>query len=234
MVDSPIIAGNPTVHRFEVAGKPHALVNEGEAGVFDGKRAADDLAKIVAEAARLWGSLPYERYVFINVLSEGGGGLEHKNSTVLMASRWATSTRRTYINWLTLAAHEHFHVWNVKRLRPIELGPFDYERENPTTSLWMAEGFTAYYEHLMVRRAGLTSDAELIDALSADIRQLQTTPGRLAMPVETASRDAWIKYYRPDENTPNTAISYYTKGAVIAFVSVRRPHRRRPAREPCE
>jgi predicted metalloprotease with PDZ domain len=218
LVDSPLIVGNPTVHRFEVGGKPHLLVNEGEAGVFDGQRAAGDLAKIVAEAERLWGSLPYQRYVFINVLSEAGGGLEHKNSTVLMASRWATSTRRTYLNWLTLAAHEHFHAWNVKRLRPIELGPFDYEHENPTTSLWIAEGFTSYYEHVLVRRAGLTTDAELIDGIGADIRELQTTPGRLTQPVATASADAWIKYYRSDENTPNTAISYYTKGAVIAFL----------------
>ena len=118
-------------------GKPHVLANEGEAGVFDGNRAAADVGKIVAEAARFWGGLPYERYAFINVLSETGGGLEHKDSTVLMASRWATGTRRAYVNWLTLAAHEHFHAWNVKRLRPIELGPFDYERENPTTSLWI-------------------------------------------------------------------------------------------------
>jgi predicted metalloprotease with PDZ domain len=204
LVDSPILAGNPTVHRFEVGGKPHVLANEGEAGVFDGTRAAADVAKIVAEAERFWGGLPYARYAFINVLSEASGGLEHKASTVLMASRWAT--------------HEHFHAWNVKRLRPVALGPFDYEQENPTPSLWIAEGITAYYENLLVRRAGLSSDAELIDGIGADIRDLQTTPGRLAQPVETASLDAWIKYYRADENTPNTAISYYTKGAVIAFL----------------
>jgi predicted metalloprotease with PDZ domain len=218
LVDSPILVGNPTLHRFEVGGKPHVLANEGEGGVFDGTRAAADVARIVAEHERMWGGLPYPRYVFINVLSEGSGGLEHKDSTVLMASRWATGTRRTYVNWLTLAAHEHFHVWNVKRLRPVELGPFDYERENPTGALWMAEGFTAYYEHLIVRRAGLTTDAELLDALASDIRELQTTPGRLTQPVESASRDAWIKYYRPDENTPNSAVSYYLKGGVIAFL----------------
>ena len=218
LVDSPILAGNPTVHRFEVGGKPHVLANEGEAGVFDGVRAAADLARIVAEHQQFWGDLPYERYTFINVLSEGGGGLEHRDSTVLMASRWATSTRRAYVSWLTLAAHEHFHVWNGKRLRPIELGPFDYEHENPTTSLWIVEGVTAYYEHLMMRRAGLTTDTELIDSAGADIRDLQTTPGRLAQPIETASIDAWIKYYRPDENTPNSAVSYYTKGAVIGFL----------------
>jgi predicted metalloprotease with PDZ domain len=218
LVDSPILAGNPAVHRFEVGGKPHVLANEGEAGVFDGGRAAADVARIVSAHERFWGGLPYDRYAFINVLSEGSGGLEHKDSTVLMASRWATSTRRAYVNWLTLAAHEHFHVWNGKRLRPVELGPFDYERENPTASLWVVEGLTAYYEHLMMRRAGLISDTELVDAIGADVRDLQTTPGRLTQPVETASLDAWIKYYRPDENTPNTAVSYYTKGAVIAFL----------------
>ena len=183
LVDSPILAGNPTVHRFDVGGKPHVLANEGEAGVFDGTRAAADLARIVAAAERFWGGLPYDRYAFINVISEASGGLEHKASTVLMTSRWATSTRRPYYNWLTLAAHEHFHAWNVKRLRPVELGPFDYERENPTPSLWIAEGITAYYEHLLVRRAGLSSDAELIDGLGGDIRDLQTTPGRLVQPV---------------------------------------------------
>ena len=217
LVDSPILAGNPTIHRFEVGGKPHVLANEGEGGVFDGVRAAADVARIVAEHERFWGGLPYERYAFINVLSEGSGGLEHANSTVLMASRWATGTRRAYLNWLGLAAHEHFHAWNVKRLRPVELGPFDYERENPTAALWIVEGLTAYYEHLSVRRARLSSDTELIDAIGSEIRDLQTTPGRLTQPVETASRDAWIKYYRSDENTPNTAISYYVKGAVIAF-----------------
>jgi predicted metalloprotease with PDZ domain len=218
LVDSPILAGTPTLHRFEVGGKPHILADEGEAGVFDGTRAAADLAKIVGAAEQLWGSLPYDRYVFFNLITEAGGGLEHKASTVLMTSRWATSTRRAYYGWLTLAAHEHFHAWNVKRLRPVELGPFDYERENPTSNLWIAEGFTAYYEHVQVRRAGLSSDQELIDGLGADIRELQTTPGRLVQSAQTASRDAWIKYYRPDENSPNTAISYYTKGSVIAFV----------------
>jgi predicted metalloprotease with PDZ domain len=218
LVDSPILAGNPAVHRFDVAGVPHVLANEGEAGVFDGARAAADLARIVAEAEQFWGSLPYDRYAFINVLSEAGGGLEHADSTVLMASRWATGSRKAYVNWLTLAAHEHFHAWNVKRLRPVELGPFDYERENPTTGLWIAEGVTAYYEHVLVRRAGLSTDAELIDGVGSDIRELQTTPGRLVQPVQTASLDAWIKYYRSDENTPNTAISYYTKGAVIGFL----------------
>ncbi|HEY8551519.1 MAG TPA: PDZ domain-containing protein [Vicinamibacterales bacterium] len=218
LVDSPIVAGNPTIHRFTVSGREHLLVNTGEAGVWDGARAVADLEKVVKAAEALWGSLPYERYVFFNMITEGSGGLEHLNSTVLMTSRWSTRSRRSYVSWLTTAAHELFHVWNVKRLRPVELGPFDYEKENYTTGLWMAEGLTSYYEHLLLRRAGITSQAELLDALSADIRALQTTPGRLQQPVAAASFDAWIKQYRPDENSPNTAISYYTKGAVIGLL----------------
>ena len=125
----------------------------------------------------MWGSLPYDKYLFLNLLTEAGGGLEHKNSTVLMASRWATRTRRAYVSWLELASHEFFHVWNVKRLRPVELGPFDYENEIHTRSLWIAEGVTDYYGDLVVHRAGLVTRDEFLDSLSAKIEELQTTPG---------------------------------------------------------
>ena len=219
LVDTPILAGNPTVHAFEIGGKPHYLVNEGEADVWDGPRSARDAEKLVRAHWRMWGGvLPYDQYLFINMLTQGGGGLEHRNSTVLMASRWSTRSRKSYLDWLRLVSHEYFHVWNVKRLRPAELGPFDYEREVYTKSLWVAEGVTAYYTELGVRRAGLCSDSEFFEALSALIRRLQTTPGRLVHPLEMASYDAWIKLYRSDENTPNTTISYYTKGAVVAFL----------------
>jgi predicted metalloprotease with PDZ domain len=218
LVDSPILAGNPAVYEFQVDGKPHFLVNEGEAGVFDGARAVKDVEEIVREHRRLWGFLPYERYFFLNVLSEAGGGLEHQNSTLLMASRWATSTRRRYLAWLGLVSHEYFHAWNVKRLRPVELGPFDYEREVHTTGLWISEGFTDYYGDLGIHRAGLTTRDEYLRELSGLIESVQTTPGRLIQPLETASFDAWIRHYRPDENSPNVAMSYYTKGAVVAWL----------------
>lgn len=218
LVDSPIVIGNPAVYDFEVDGKKHSLVNVGEAGVFDGARAARDLETIVKEDRRLWGFLPYDRYVFFNLITESGGGLEHKNSTVLMTNRWSTRTRRAYLSWLQLASHEYFHAWNVKRLRPAELGPFDYENENITRSLWVAEGFTDYYADLQVLRAGLQTRDEYLDDLSSTIELLQTTPGRLVQSAEMASFDAWIKYYRPDENSNNTSISYYTKGTVIAFL----------------
>lgn len=223
LVDSPILIGNPAVHEFTVDNTPHYLVNIGEAGVFDGARAARDLQVLVSEQRRMWGSLPYDRYVFLNVLTSvpgqiPGGGLEHRNSTLLIAGRWTTRTRQSYLAWLELASHEYFHVWNIKRLRPVELGPFDYDEEVFTRSLWIAEGFTDYYAELLVHRAGLSSQAEYLDALSNKIEELQTTPGRLVQPVDLASFDAWIKFYRPDENTPNASVSYYTKGAVIAFL----------------
>ena len=218
LVDSPIVAGNPVVHEFTVRGTPHALVNVNDEGIWDGARAAADVERIVRTAEAMWGSLPYDRYVFLNMITEAGGGLEHASSTLLMTSRWATASRKSYVGWLGLVAHEYFHAWNVKRLRPVELGPFDYENEVYTTSLWVGEGITTYYGDLLVRRAGLTSDAEYLDALSGLVRQLQTTPGRLVQPLADASFDAWIKQYRPDENSSNTSISYYTKGAVIAFL----------------
>ncbi len=229
LVDSPIYAGDPAVYEFEVDGKPHHLVVEGEGGVWDGPKAARDVEAVVRAQRAFWGSLPYDRYVFFNLLTETGGGLEHRNSTVLMASRWATRRRADYLGWLRLVSHEFFHTWNVKRLRPVELGPFDYEAEAVTKSLWVAEGLTSYYGDLLVRRAGLCTAEEYFagdvpptggdgDKPKGDVERLQETPGRAVQPLESASADAWIKHYRRDENTPNTAVSYYTKGAVVGFL----------------
>lgn len=223
LVDSPILIGNPAVYEFIVDDKPHYLVNIGEGGVFEGARVAKDLETLVREHRRMWGSLPYDRYLFLNVLTSvpgqiPGGGIEHRNSTLLIAGRWATRTRPSYLAWLELASHELFHAWNIKRLRPVELGPFNYDDEVFTRSLWIAEGITDYYAELLVHRAGLSSRAEYLDALSNTIEELQTTPGRLVQPVDLASFDAWIKFYRPDENTPNASVSYYTKGAVLGFL----------------
>ena len=218
LVDSPILAGSPSVHAFDVDGIPHALVNIGDDRFWDGARAAADVGKIVRATRDLWGGLPYPRYLFLNVIAEAGGGLEHKDSTLIMSSRWTMRTPRRYQGWLGLVAHEFFHAWNVKRLRPAALGPFDYEREVYTTDLWIAEGLTSYYDDLLVLRAGLSTRDEYLAALSNQIQALQTTPGRLVQPVADASYDAWIRHYRPDENSPNVAVSYYTKGAVVGFL----------------
>ncbi len=229
LVDSPLYAGSPAIYEFQIDGVAHYFVNEGEGGLWDGPRSACDVEAIVRTQKAFWGSLPYEKYVFFNLLTETGGGLEHKNSTVLMASRWATRTRTSYLSWLNLVSHEFFHTWNVKRMRPVELGPFDYESETYTPSLWVAEGITSYYDRLLVRRAGLCSVEEYLagdppapssdsDKPTNDIERLQTTPGRLVQPLEASSFDAWIKFYRRDENTPNTGTSYYVKGAVVGFL----------------
>ncbi len=226
LVDSPLLCGNPSIRSFEVDGIPHFLVTEGGDDIWDNTKAAADVEKIVRRYRDMWGGLPYQnKFVFLNLLTETGGGLEHKNSFTIMASRWATRTRGAYLKWLDLFSHEFFHAWNVKRLRPVELGPFNYEAENPTRSLWVAEGFTEYYGGLTVHRAGLTTQAEYLGtgadtegSLSALIQKLQSTPGRLALSVAQSSFDAWIRLYRPDENSNNVTISYYVKGAVIAWL----------------
>jgi predicted metalloprotease with PDZ domain len=218
LVDSPIYAGNARTYPFEVMGKPHLLVNEGEGGVWDGPRSAADAEKIVREQAAFWGVEPYPRYVIFNLLTESGGGLEHKNACTLMSSRWRSRTREGYLDWLGLVSHEFFHAWNGKRLRPVELGPFDYEREVYTRGLWMVEGITSYYGDLMVRRAGFSTRKEYLKGLSKTIEGVQTTPGRLVQSLDESSFDAWIKLYRRDENSANSGVSYYTKGEIVAFL----------------
>lgn len=222
LVDSPILVGNPDVQQFRVDGKTHYLVTEGAAGQFDGARAAGDLEKVVTEHRKMWGSLPFDQYVFFNVMTmpqgQGGGALEHAASVLMFNDRFAMRTRQGYVAWLELASHEFFHVWNIKRLRPVELGPFDYENEVLTRSLWIAEGVTDYYGDLLVRRAGFATEDEYLQAVSAKIEEVQNTPGRLMQSAEQSSLDAWIRQYRPDENSINVSVSYYTKGHVIGLL----------------
>lgn len=218
LVDSPIVVGNPVIKEFTVDGVKHALVLEGDPSMFDVEKAAADVQKIVEAGRAVMGPFLYPHYYFLNMVVDAGGGLEHKNSFLTMSSRYATRTYRRYLGWLGLVAHEYFHNWNVKRLRPIELGPFDYELENYVKTLWVAEGFTDYYADILVRRAKLSTDVEYLEGLSNQIEAVQTTPGRLVTAVNMASFDTWIKQYRPDENTGNTTIDYYPKGAVIAFL----------------
>ena len=218
IVDSPIIIGNPVVREFTVDGKKHALVLEGDPSLFDADKAAADVKKIVETARGVMGPLLYPHYYFLNMVVEQGGGLEHKNSFLGMAGRYTTRTHRAYIGWLGLIAHEYFHNWNVKRMRPLELGPFDYENENYVKMLWVAEGFTDYYSEIIPKRAAILTRDEFLDGLSDSIEAVQTTPGRLVTPLNMASYDTWIKQYRPDENIANVSVNYYPKGAVIAFL----------------
>ena len=220
LVDSPIFIGNPVTRQFVVAGKRHVLALEGDYAFFDADRASADLQKIVDAAGKVMGGkYDYPHYYFLNLVSDAGGGLEHKNSFLTMSGRYVTRTPRAYKDWLGLVAHEYFHNWNIKRLRPIELGPlFDYENEVHTKALWIAEGFTDYYAGVILKRAGLFTLEEYLEDLSNQIEAVQNTPGRLVTSVDMASYDTWIKQYRPDENTPNTTVNYYPKGAVIAFL----------------
>ncbi|HXO18787.1 MAG TPA: hypothetical protein VOA87_02555, partial [Thermoanaerobaculia bacterium] len=220
LVDSPIYAGNPRLYEFEAEGRKHLLVDEGEGDgeIWNGRERAADLERLVREEIAFWGFAPYPRYVFFNLITEESGGLEHKNSTVMMTSRWRSRTRDGRLDWLGLAGHELFHAWNVKRLRPVELGPFDYEHEAYTEGLWVAEGLTSYYDDLLIARAGLATRDEYLKRLSKPIETLQTTPGRLVQSLRAASYDAWIKYYRRDEGSINSGVSYYSKGAVVAFL----------------
>ena len=218
IIDSPIIIGNPVTREFIVDGKKHTVVFEGDTAMIDADRVAADVQKIVNQGKAVMGSLPYPHYHFMTMVTEASGALEHKNSYLGMTNRFATRTRGAYLGFIGTLAHEYFHNWNVKRLRPVELGPFDYENENYVKTLWVAEGFTDYYADILNKRAGIETTDEYLNALSNQIEQVQTIPGRLVTPVNMASFDTWIKQYRPDENTANMSINYYPKGAVIAFL----------------
>ncbi|SKB58731.1 Predicted metalloprotease, contains C-terminal PDZ domain [Parapedobacter luteus] len=218
LFDSPIEIGNQDVFTFEAAGVLHEIAMVG-GGNYDRERLKKDGAKIVEEATRIFGVNPNKRYVFIvHNYQSGGGGLEHLNSTVLGASRNGYQNERSYLSFLGLVAHEYFHLWHVKRLRPIELGPFNYDAENYTTALWIMEGFTAYFDNLLLRRCGFLNESSYLQALANDVNTVENRAGNRLQPVALASFDAWIKYYRPDENSANTSVSYYNKGALLAMM----------------
>lgn len=218
LADSPLEIGNHQVYEFTAAGVPHEVAMYGE-GNFEPQRLLADMKKVVEEAVEVMGELPVDRYVFIvHNLERGGGGLEHLNSTTLQTSRWNYGTESGYTGFLSLVAHEYFHLWNVKRLRPEPLGPFDYNNENYTRLLWVSEGITSYYDDLIVRRAGFTSPDRYLNIVAGSINSVENTPGNKIQPVAESSFDAWIKYYRRNENSNNAEVSYYTKGGVLGHL----------------
>ncbi len=218
LYDSPIEVGNQDIFEFTAAGVNHEVAMYG-GGNYDKEVLKRDMAKIVHEQTKVFGVNPNKRYVFIvHNFNSGGGGLEHLNSTVLGATRNAYSTEAGLLRFLGLVSHEYFHLWNVKRLRPIALGPFNYDEENYTSNLWIAEGFTAYYQDIFTQRAGLQSADRYVANLASLISSVENQPGNKVQSVSDASFDAWIKHYRPNENSPNSTISYYSKGALIALI----------------
>ncbi|WP_299821450.1 PDZ domain-containing protein [uncultured Pontibacter sp.] len=218
LADSPLEIGNHEVYTFTAAGVPHEVAMYGE-GNFNAEQLIQDMKKVVEESIAIMGELPVDRYVFIvHNLQRGGGGLEHLNSTTLQTSRWNYGTEAGYNGFLSLVAHEYFHLWNVKRLRPQPLGPFDYNQENYTSLLWVSEGITSYYDDLIVRRAGYTSPQRYLDIVAGTINSVENTPGNKIQTVAESSLDAWIKYYRRTENSNNAEVSYYTKGGVLGHL----------------
>jgi len=215
LYDSPFEVSDFKEIIFTVQGKPHQFVVTGE-GNYNLQRIAQDTTKIIEESYKIFGELPYDKYVFILNL-RGGGGLEHLNSTALQWNKNGFSGGG-YTRFLGLVAHEYFHLWNVKRIRPDVLGPFDYENENYTKLLWVAEGATSYYEDVLLRRAGLINEKDVLSNRASSFQALQNQPGRFETSVEEASFDAWIKYYRQDENSINNQISYYDKGEILNFL----------------
>ena len=217
LADSPMELGRHRVVPFTALGKPHEIAIWGRGNV-DEARLADDTRRVVETLGALMGGLPYERYLFILHLTEKRkGGLEHASSTTLNVGRMQFFPRDQYEETLGLFAHEFFHLWNVKRMRPAALVPFDYGREQYTRLLWWFEGATSYYEGLALARAGILDARRFLRSLGRALTQLERTPGARKMSVEEASFLAWVKLYRPDENSANSAISYYLKGELVAL-----------------
>lgn len=215
LVDCPIEIGNQEVFDFMSEGVKHTVSIYGP-GNHNIETLKVDMAKITSTATKVFGENPNKEYTFIihNVV-DGQGGLEHCNSTTLSVNRW-TYQGSEYIGFLSLVAHEYFHLWNVKRMRPIELGPFNYDEENYTSMLWVAEGFTSYYDELLLRRAGYYTQEQMIGKINSGINYVEGSEGSRVQPVAHASFDAWIKAYRPNENSGNTTMTYYSRGAMLA------------------
>ena len=215
LVDSPVEIGNQETFYFTSAGVIHHVAMYGK-GNYDIEKLKVDMAKITQACTDVFGENPNKEYTFIiHNLTHGSGGLEHLSSTTLEVNRW-TYEGSDYKGFLSLVAHEYFHLWNVKRVRPIELGPFDYNNENYTSLLWVMEGFTSYYDELLLYRAGIYDEETIIRKFRGSINNIENQPGNKVQPVAHSSFDAWIKAYRPNENSYNTTISYYSKGSVVA------------------
>jgi predicted metalloprotease with PDZ domain len=216
LVDSPFEVGPHTPLTFTAAGVPHEVVVWGDT-VPDEARLCSDLQRICEAQAKLFGGLPMRRYLFLLYLTDKGrGGLEHKASTSLLFPRAGLQNARGWEDLLTLAAHEYFHLWNIKRVKPRALVPFDYSQENYTSLLWAFEGGTSYYDNVFVLRAGLMSDNRYLTRLGETLSTLHAIPGRKVQTLAEASLVSWVKHYRPDEHSHNSAISYYLKGEVVA------------------
>lgn len=222
LVDSPIEAGEIEVLTFEADGKPHEIAvwaSGGGGPSYDAEKVKEDFRKIVEACIEIFGDTPYDRYVFlVHVAPGAGGGTEHLNSTIMQTTPGAFDTGKAYRGFLGLAAHEFFHTWNVKQLRPRGLVPYDYQRENYTDLLWIAEGTTSYYDDLILARRGLMKESDYFDVLGGTIGGYLDSPGRGVQSLEMSSFDSWIKFNKPAPDGPNTTVNFYSVGALASFV----------------
>jgi len=220
LIDSPILLGNTTNYPFALDGQEYELISQGDGRLWDMGKAADDLEKLVKSVQSFWQVNPLERkYLFMNIIAPGQGGLEHDYSTFVLSSPWQMRFRGDYIRWLSLLAHEFFHVWNVRRLRPQAFSKYEYNQETYSRELWLVEGLSSYYDNLLLFRSGLITVDEYLALLSDEILKYESAPGRKVRSAEQSSFDAWIKHYKPDANTINSDVSYYRRGSLIGFVA---------------
>lgn len=218
IVDSPIELGNQQVIDFNVGDVPHQLVMIGSSNA-DTNILVNDLKKIIETEVSMFGKEhPCDRYVFFLSNTESArGGLEHSFSSYNMVPRWHYGQRDQYLQIVSLLAHEYFHLWNIKRIRPVELGPFDYHQENYTRQLWLIEGITSYYDDYFVYRSGVSAKQEYLNIVAENLGKVVNQPGDGFQSLAESSFDTWIKYYRQHENSHNNQVNYYTKGAVVSM-----------------
>lgn len=216
LYDCPVLIGEHEIQTFDVQGIPHVIAVE-DAGTIDRAKFVGDIKRVVEATVELIGEIPYRHYTFI-MMDQGGGGLEHLNSMAVFANAAGWADPRSYTGWLSFIAHEYYHLYNVKRIRPIALGPFDYDRENYTTLLWVSEGISVYYQDLILNRAGLLDREDYFAKVRRFIRGYENRPGRLFQSAAEASFDTWMKFFSRSENSANTTISYYNKGAALGLL----------------
>ena len=217
LIDCPLFVGNQLDVEFEAGGRPHVLSILGE-GNYDTKIMVKDITKLVEANKELWGSLPYQRYVFmLHVSPRHGGGTEHINSTAMGTRPWGFTNTNSYNGFLGLVSHEYFHTWNVKQIRPKGISPYDWTKENYTKELWVSEGTTSYYTSRMMMRAGLSTPARYVDQLPGQIQGDRQKPGNKLQSATESSFDAWIKYWKQNEQAFNAETDYYDRGSDISL-----------------
>ena len=216
LYDCPILIGNQEILTFEAAGRPHTVAAY-DLGAADRTKFVGDLKKIVEASSALMGELPYRHYTFL-IIGPGGGGLEHLNSTAVTLNPASLANAPGYQGWLSFIAHEYFHLFNVKAIRPVALGPFDYDRENYTNLLWLSEGVTVYYEFILLNRAGLMTRDEVLERLGSTIADYENAPGRRHQPAIASSFDTWLNFFSRGEHSANTTVSYYDIGAGLGLL----------------